>query len=205
MDNTPLTALSPTSGTTPLEVPMRKLLYAVAGAAALSMASLANAAISIGATSGPIVVGTPDNVTIPNKVNFDTVTNTAGSVSPWFEFSNNQSGMYVFDLTSSTLGTTITLEQLLAGGGTSIIQTVTGSGRFLELQTGTLAADTTYRFLYTFNAPGSGGGTLSGNASFYAAAPGVPEPATWAMMLIGFGGIGFAMRRRRRPILAQVA
>ena len=26
----------------------------------------------------------------------------------------------------------------------------------------------------------------------------VPEPATWAMMLIGFGGIGFSMRRRRR-------
>ena len=26
---------------------------------------------------------------------------------------------------------------------------------------------------------------------------GVPEPATWAMMLIGFVGIGFAMRRRR--------
>ena len=25
----------------------------------------------------------------------------------------------------------------------------------------------------------------------------VPEPATWAMMLIGFGGIGFQMRRRR--------
>jgi hypothetical protein len=26
---------------------------------------------------------------------------------------------------------------------------------------------------------------------------GVPEPATWAMMLLGFGGIGMAMRRRR--------
>ena len=26
----------------------------------------------------------------------------------------------------------------------------------------------------------------------------VPEPATWAMMLAGFGAIGFAMRRKRR-------
>jgi len=27
--------------------------------------------------------------------------------------------------------------------------------------------------------------------------PGVPEPATWAMMLVGFGGLGAAMRSRR--------
>lgn len=33
----------------------------------------------------------------------------------------------------------------------------------------------------------------------------VPEPATWAMMLLGFGGIGFSMRRRAKPVLAQVA
>jgi hypothetical protein len=33
----------------------------------------------------------------------------------------------------------------------------------------------------------------------------VPEPGTWALMLIGFGGIGLAMRRRRRPALAQIA
>jgi hypothetical protein len=33
----------------------------------------------------------------------------------------------------------------------------------------------------------------------------VPEPATWALMLLGFGGIGFAMRRRRKPALAQLA
>jgi hypothetical protein len=35
----------------------------------------------------------------------------------------------------------------------------------------------------------------------------VPEPATWAMMLVGFFGIGATLRhqRRRRPILAQVA
>ena len=32
---------------------------------------------------------------------------------------------------------------------------------------------------------------------------GVPEPATWAMMALGFGGIGFAIRRRRTPALAR--
>jgi len=34
---------------------------------------------------------------------------------------------------------------------------------------------------------------------------GVPEPTTWGMMLLGFAGIGMALRRRRRPVLAQVA
>ena len=31
------------------------------------------------------------------------------------------------------------------------------------------------------------------------ATPAVPEPATWAMMLLGFGVIGAAMRRKRAP------
>jgi len=35
----------------------------------------------------------------------------------------------------------------------------------------------------------------------------VPEPASWAMMLLGFAGVGAAMRRTRRakPVLAQLA
>lgn len=35
--------------------------------------------------------------------------------------------------------------------------------------------------------------------------PPVPEPGTWAMMLIGFGATGFALRRRRTTVLPQVA
>jgi hypothetical protein len=37
-------------------------------------------------------------------------------------------------------------------------------------------------------------------------ATGVPEPATWAMMLLGFGAIGFAARRSRKKVaLTQIA
>ena len=43
-----------------------------------------------------------------------------------------------------------------------------------------------------------GQGSYGGNASFTpAATPGVPEPSTWAMMLFGFGAVGFGMRRRK--------
>lgn len=33
---------------------------------------------------------------------------------------------------------------------------------------------------------------------------GVPEPATWAMMMLGFGAMGYAVRRRRSTITARV-
>jgi hypothetical protein len=50
-------------------------------------------------------------------------------------------------------------------------------------------------------------GAGSSNAQIFATDRAVPEPATWAMMLLGFGGIGMAMRRsrRRNPALMQVA
>jgi hypothetical protein len=34
----------------------------------------------------------------------------------------------------------------------------------------------------------------------FAAAGGVPEPSTWAMMLIGFAGLGVAFRQSRRKV-----
>ncbi|GAA4756375.1 hypothetical protein GCM10023264_24940 [Sphingomonas daechungensis] len=45
------------------------------------------------------------------------------------------------------------------------------------------------------------------NAAVYLTgdSPAVPEPATWAMMLFGFGVAGYALRRRRQPKLAQLA
>lgn len=49
----------------------------------------------------------------------------------------------------------------------------------------------------------SGWGEFSGyvpvyiHQDFIAAAMGVPEPATWGMLIIGFGAVGFAARRRR--------
>jgi hypothetical protein len=47
--------------------------------------------------------------------------------------------------------------------------------------------------------------TYSYNFGTAAATGAVPEPATWAMMLTGFGGIGFAMRRRKSKVKTNLA
>lgn len=69
-------------------------------------------------------------------------------------------------------------------------------------------------------APGGGGGTLPGAPGGPGGPggppqqppppgpptetpPAVPEPATWAMMILGFGLIGLTARRQRRSVLAR--
>lgn len=48
-----------------------------------------------------------------------------------------------------------------------------------------------------------GASPISARFTLLADSAGVPEPATWAMMILGFGAVGGAMRRTRRR--AQVA
>ena len=55
-----------------------------------------------------------------------------------------------------------------------------------------------YRY-YNFYAKNEGNNVLLGGLSAIAA---VPEPATWAMMLLGLGGIGWTLRRKRRVMTA---
>jgi PEP-CTERM motif len=56
-------------------------------------------------------------------------------------------------------------------------------------------------YLYSFNVPNFAGtpdGFTVDVTNAVVGTGGVPEPATWAMMLVGFGGLGAAMRSRRK-------
>ena len=182
---------------------MKKFTLGLAAAAALSMASAANAAITVGSTgttAGTFQYTITDNVGIPNRMTFDTINAPSGSVTSYFDFSESFASIGVFSVTAATLpNSTVTLVELLTGALVPIT-TAGPATHSVTLTSGALAANTTYRFRYTVNLGSAG--NVSGNAAFYP----VPEPATWAMMLLGFGGIGFAMRRRRgQQTLAQIA
>ena len=190
---------------------MRKLLFALAGATALTAASAANAAITIGTTSssctgtgcnaGTTSVIVTDNVNNPNKLEFDT-TNALGTVTSLFNFMVTTPEFGVFSVTTATNpASTVSLLQVLLGA--TVIASSSGSGPSGNLITPTLTPGNNYTFRYVVNLA-DGGGDISGPANFYAAAA-VPEPATWALMLLGFGGMGLVLRRRRRPVLAQLA
>lgn len=54
----------------------------------------------------------------------------------------------------------------------------------------------------TITGTSRGLGSYGGNATFI---PSVPEPSTWALMLLGFGAAGMFLRTKKRSVLAQAA
>lgn len=189
---------------------MRKLLLGALAATAMTFASAANATITVDP-------GTTVGVTGPtgNQFVFSLGYSGSGVNSPFLEtliFTNTLAGTYGLTLTTTassngasndidftsawlTGGSIVTPINLLTTGLIFNNDVLESYGLFgLALGSGT----------YTLSIGGTRGttGSFGGNVAFQNA---VPEPATWAMMLLGFGAVGFAMRRRRVGVLAQVA
>ncbi|WP_448579005.1 PEPxxWA-CTERM sorting domain-containing protein [Thermaurantiacus sp.] len=55
---------------------------------------------------------------------------------------------------------------------------------------------------YSIDFGGTANQTGFDNITFGSDRPGIPEPATWAMLIAGFGLVGFAARRRRVALAA---
>ena len=182
---------------------MRKLLIGMAGATALALSSAANATITINSSTGlataPSVVNTATQSTVGLTAN-QTVN---GTWSASVDFTNDLSGIYSLLIGTSTPGSTITGFMLQNSAQTTTYFTYSGSPFTNNtFNLGSLAAGD-YLFTFNGNNTSTEGGVTSANLTFSVAA--VPEPATWALMLLGFAGVGFAMRRSRKPALAQLA
>ena len=127
---------------------------------------------------------------------------TPSPVDTWTTLTANlNSG--IFWATNSKLGPTFasanggqqTLAQWIAGNSGSTLS-VYG----LEIGIGSGWNDQFYGAVDNVNVAFSGGRTVSSNFEVAATTPAVPEPATWAMMIAGFGLVGATMRRRKASV-----
>lgn len=210
---------------------MRRLLSALAVVSAFGLsATAANAAVVITSPATPVVSPTPGEfVTFfvsgnifagPISATFGHTGIPAGDFTDIFNFTIPQTGTG-----SGSLVTSVNLSDYLGSTDTDILSvTVNGLSANLVLQdasgtvclvrgVGTCGANETWSLNnvpitfgalndITVNGVSRGLGSFGGNATFLP----IPEPATWMMMLLGFGAIGFSMRRRTRPAaLAQMA
>ena len=109
------------------------------------------------------------------------------------------------EFTVTVDGSNTLLFTYLMGSGDPTLHYISikqADGYELFYNAGSFASGTTYSFNLSSYFPGTPGYS---HITVYDEAGPVPEPATWAMMLLGFGGIGMAMRRRRKPSLLQIA
>jgi hypothetical protein len=182
---------------------MGKPALAIFGASALAFASAANASITNLVCDPSLDDCTVDNSLSPiqSKLAWDDSSVTSPAFSAVIDFTNDVAGNYWISLNTSTpdlLFTALTITPITGSG--SIIYSGPPTAA-ITLLPGSLGIGS-YEISFSGNSPT--GGAESGNLTFQLA-PGVPEPATWALMLLGFGGIGFAMRRNRKPVLAHIA
>jgi hypothetical protein len=187
---------------------MRKLVLGLLGATALMGASAANATLIITTPTSVSVSGpsTTDNINFTfGYSDSDTTSPFTETVSWW----NDLAGLYGITLTAiaaAVNGPTdvdITSAYVTGTGIGSPINLLTAPGSNDLVESYYLAGLNLDPGTYTLTITGTRGnsGSFGGNVAFQA----VPEPATWAMMLLGFGAIGWQLRRRRTQMLAQAA
>ena len=192
---------------------MRKLLTTAAAAAAIAISSSANAAIII-TNPSPAVYTPPDTGGFIGEV-----TPSAGAdASTVTGFTD----VFNFSITGSPGNTNAQVGTILLNGIQNInFTSITLDGNAFTLTSAAGAAEQwsccgplglssvllgvgDHNITLMGNLMGSAAGSYSGTLNIQTV-PAVPEPATWAMMLLGFGATGLMIRRRRRPVFAQLA
>jgi hypothetical protein len=198
---------------------MRKIALALAAASAVAIAAPANAATlvsenfesSLGAFTATGQAG------INTGTGYIGCCGTTGSVA---NMANHFVAFGSGDLPSGLISSPITLvggtsytlsfDYATLGAGSDTLFALIDGHTFSASQGANNNMDTTFHaYSFTWTATGgpsalqfNSGGTISAdaildNVLLTGLAAAVPEPSTWAMMLLGFGAIGFAMRRRR--------
>ena len=199
---------------------MRKVLRVLAGASALAFASLSNAAIITPGSPPPgvfVVTGnpftgtSPVTATIGNTVTVGTVAAPVSFVDqflftigpPGGQFIGTGSGSVITSTALQFSSIDLDFTRILVNG-TALAITRTPGGLIESAGASNVSIFSGQLNNITVEGLSRGLGSYGGNLTF---TPGsaVPEPETWAMMLVGFAGVGVAMRRRRSLVLCQAA
>jgi hypothetical protein len=187
---------------------MRKLSLALAGAVALASASAAEATILVVPPTDVMVTDT-FNGADTSYITYQKPSGQTGSFSDMLTFTNDTAGVFnlsvLTDLVAAVHFTTLTI----SGTGMDAISLLEPEDITVNHGATTYALDGLNLGVGTFqiNLAGTApvGTTWQGTVNF-SAMNAVPEPATWGLMLLGFGLMGASMRRRRtRVALPQLA
>lgn len=117
----------------------------------------------------------------------------------FFRIDKNGVGSGGLNTSFSSVNTLLTITDVIING-VSYAGQIDNSGAGSSLEVNGIpivsGADNFIRIIGSFAPPASGGrGVYTGNLTFTAA---IPEAGTWAMMMLGVGVVGGAMRRRKQ-------
>lgn len=188
---------------------MRKAVLALVGATALTIASAASATVTVSSPTG-VLSAAPSSTESLNVTNggpgFATITfgNTDLPLNSGFTggfiIGDTLGGLYNLTLNTSTSGVSFSSAML---NGLGFTEVTAGDPQHWQLNNVSLVAGS-YGFSFAGNNSNNVAGGLSALSGDVTITP-LPEPGTWAMMLLGFGAIGLTLRNRRKLAIAQIA
>lgn len=161
---------------------MKSFIASAFVAGAFAVATPATAATTIGLTQS--ADGTYSGTT-------GTVIPAAGSFSDEYHFAVPTAGSVSASVISLSFTGGLTLASGTLNGSALTLTKVSDFVYTLTLPTAGIPSITNPQKL-VINGSSQGGGSYTANVTFAA----VPEPATWALMILGFGVVGYSMRRR---------
>lgn len=164
---------------------MKKIIVATC----LAFAALASAPASATNFALPIGPGT-------SSANYGNSSTTPGAIADAYSFTvplGTANGLL------GSLALTSALDANISGvflDGTAFTRISGGSFDFFTLSPTTLSAGT--HSVFVNGQWGTSGGSYAGTLNYVVTA--VPEPATWALMIGGFGMVGGTLRRRKTSV-----
>lgn len=195
---------------------MRPMLFALAAAGAAAIATPATAATVV-YTSGSNVVLTFNPLTndwdgafryrvintLPGDPNGDFIAELT-FISPIDGLGSATAGNVIV---SGNLGSDIDFLTASINGASGFVINVSGASQGIVLDAPVSPGLNTLTFTGRLNPDGNrvGDGLVTGSLTVAAVAAIVPEPATWALFILGFGTIGTTLRRRSGAVRVSKA